>query len=60
MVETVGAINNALEETVRLTQAQGIDDGEREHIDLCVSLIQTQCEDLLAQADKVPEMSELL
>ncbi|AIW17197.1 HipA domain-containing protein [Vibrio tubiashii] len=60
MVETVGAINHALEETVRLTQAQGIDDGEREHIELCVSLIQTQCEDLLAQADKVPEMSELL
>ncbi|MDC5722001.1 HipA domain-containing protein [Vibrio europaeus] len=60
MVETIGAINNALEETVRLTQAQGIDDGEREHIDLCVSLIQTQCEYLLAQADNVPEMSELL
>ncbi|MDC5848345.1 HipA domain-containing protein [Vibrio europaeus] len=60
MIETVGAINNALEETVRLTQAQGIDDGEREHIDLCVSLIQTQCEYLLAQADNVPEMSELL
>ncbi|WP_447471315.1 HipA domain-containing protein [Vibrio harveyi] len=60
MVETVGAIKNALKETVGLTEAQGIDDGEREHIELCVSLIQTECEYLLAQADSVPEMSELL
>ncbi|HDY7460106.1 TPA: HipA domain-containing protein [Vibrio vulnificus] len=60
MVETVGAIKNALKETVGLTEAQGIDDGEREHIELCVSLIHTECEYLLAQADSVPEMSELL
>jgi serine/threonine-protein kinase HipA len=60
IAETIGAINNALKETVGLTEAQGIDDGEREHIELCVSLIQTECEYLLAQADSVPEMSELL
>lgn len=60
MEETVGAIKNALKETIGLTEAQGIDDGEREHIELCVSLIQTECEYLLAQADSVPEMSELL
>lgn len=60
MVETIGAIKNALKEAIDLTEAQGIDDGEREHIELCVSLIQTECEYLLAQADSVPEMSELL
>ncbi|WP_165387636.1 HipA domain-containing protein [Vibrio vulnificus] len=60
IAETIGAIKNALKETVGLTEAQGIDDGEREHIELCVSLIQTECEYLLAQADSVPEMSELL
>ncbi|ELE1907566.1 HipA domain-containing protein [Vibrio vulnificus] len=60
MVETVGAIQNALKEAVDLTEAQGINDGEREHIKLCVSLIQTECEYLLAQADSVPEMSKLL
>ncbi|OOE90124.1 HipA domain-containing protein [Salinivibrio sharmensis] len=60
MVETVSAIKNALKEAIDLTEAQGIDDGEREHIELCVSLIQTECEYLLTQADSVPEMSELL
>ncbi|MFA0267085.1 HipA domain-containing protein [Vibrio cyclitrophicus] len=60
IAETIGAIKNVLKETVGLTEAQGIDDGEREHIELCVSLIQTECEYLLAQADSVPEMSELL
>ncbi|MFZ3462996.1 HipA domain-containing protein [Vibrio harveyi] len=60
MVETVGAIKNALKEAIDLTEAQGIDDGEREHIELCVSLIQTECEHLLSQAESVPEMSELL
>ncbi len=60
MVETVGAIQNALKETIDLTEAQGINDGEREHIELCVLLIQTECEYLLAQADSVPEMSKLL
>lgn len=60
MVETVSAIKNALQETIELTKAQGIGDGEREHIDLCVSLIQTECDYLLAQADSVPEMRELL
>ncbi|MCU8487744.1 HipA domain-containing protein [Vibrio vulnificus] len=60
IAETTSAIKNALKETVGLTEAQGIDDGEREHIELCVSLIQTECEYLLAQADSVPEMSELL
>ena len=60
IAETTGAIKNALKETVGLTEAQGIDDGEREHIELCVSLIQKECEYLLAQADSVPEMSELL
>ncbi len=60
MVETVGAIKNALKEAVDLTEAQGIDDGEREHIKLCVSLIQTECAYLLTQADGVPEMSKLL
>ena len=60
MVETVSAIKNALKETIGLTEAQGIDDREREHIELCVSLIQTECEYLLAQAGSVPEMSELL
>ncbi|EGW0145543.1 type II toxin-antitoxin system HipA family toxin [Vibrio parahaemolyticus] len=60
MVETVGAIKNALKEAIELTEDQGIEDGEREHIELCVSLIQTECEYLLAQADSVPEMSELL
>ncbi|CAH1545853.1 Type II toxin-antitoxin system HipA family toxin [Vibrio harveyi] len=60
IAETIGAIKNALKETVGLTEAQGIDDGEREHIELCVSLIQAECEYLLAQADSVPEMSELL
>ncbi|HAS8092484.1 TPA: type II toxin-antitoxin system HipA family toxin [Vibrio vulnificus] len=60
MVETVGAIQNALKEAIDLTEAQGINDGEREHIELCVSLIQTECEYLLAQADSVPEMSKLL
>ncbi|MCD1417009.1 HipA domain-containing protein [Vibrio parahaemolyticus] len=60
IAETTGAIKNALKETVGLTEAQGIDDGEREHIELCVSLIQTECEYLLAQANSVPEMSELL
>jgi serine/threonine-protein kinase HipA len=59
-VETVGAIKNALKEAIDLTEAQGIDDGEREHIELCVSLIQTECAYLLTQADSVPEMSELL
>ncbi|MCF4176871.1 HipA domain-containing protein [Vibrio sp. McD22-P3] len=60
MVETIDAIKNALKETVGLTEAQGIDDEEREHIELCVSLAQTECEYLLAQADSVPEMSKLL
>ncbi|HIF5566107.1 TPA: HipA domain-containing protein [Vibrio parahaemolyticus] len=60
MVETVGAIKNALKEAIELTEDQEIEDGEREHIELCVSLIQTECEYLLAQADSVPEMSELL
>ncbi len=60
MVETVGAIKNALKEAIDLTEAQGIDDGEREHIELCASLIQTECEHLLSQAESVPEMSELL
>ncbi len=60
IVETVGAIKNALKETIGLTEAQGIDDGEREHIELCVSLIHTECDNLLALADSVPEMSELL
>lgn len=60
MVEIVGAIKNTLKEAIELTEAQGIEDGEREHIELCVSLIQTECEYLLAQADSVPEMSELL
>ncbi|WP_172564404.1 HipA domain-containing protein [Vibrio navarrensis] len=60
MVETVGAIKNALMEAIELTEAQGIDEGEREHIELCASLIQTECEYLLEQADSVPEMSELL
>lgn len=60
MVETVGAIKNALKEAIELTEAQGIEDGEREHIELCVSLIQTECEYLLAQADSVPELSRLL
>ncbi|WP_395354269.1 HipA domain-containing protein [Vibrio sp. D3] len=60
MIETVGAIKNALMKAIELTEAQGIDDGEREHIELCVSLIQIECEYLLEQADSVPEMSELL
>ncbi|MGL0959517.1 HipA domain-containing protein [Vibrio vulnificus] len=60
MVETVGAIKNALKEAIDLTEAQEINDEEREHIELCVSLIQTECEYLLAQADSVPEMSRLL
>lgn len=60
MVETIGAIKNVLKEAITLTEAQGIDDGEREHIELCVSLIQTECEYLLTKADSVPEMSELL
>ncbi|MBE3899382.1 type II toxin-antitoxin system HipA family toxin [Vibrio cincinnatiensis] len=60
MVETFGAIKNALKEAIELTEAQGIEDGEREHIELCVSLIQTECEYLLEQANSVPEMSELL
>ncbi|ELA9839652.1 HipA domain-containing protein [Vibrio parahaemolyticus] len=60
MVETVDAIKNALKEAIDLTEAQGIDDEEREHIELCVSLIQTECEHLLSQAESVPEMSELL
>lgn len=60
IAETIGAIKNALKETVGLTEAQGIDDGELEHIELCVSLIHTECDNLLAQADSVPEMSELL
>lgn len=60
MVETVGAIKNALKEAIDLTETQGIDDGEREHIELCITLIQTECEYLLAQADSVPEMSKLL
>lgn len=60
MVETVGAIKNTLKEAIELTEAQGIEDREREHIELCVSLIQTECEYLLAQADSVPEMSRLL
>lgn len=60
MVETVGAIKNTLKEAIELTEAQGIEDREREHIELCVSLIQTECEYLLAQADGVPEMSEFL
>ncbi|OOE87304.1 HipA domain-containing protein [Salinivibrio sharmensis] len=60
MVETVGAIKNTLKEAIELTDAQGIEDREREHIELCVSLIQTECEYLLEQANSVPEMSELL
>ncbi|AIW22862.1 hypothetical protein IX92_27875 (plasmid) [Vibrio coralliilyticus] len=60
LVETVGAIKSAVKETIRLTEAQGIDKGEREHIELCASLIRTECDHLLAQADSVPEMSELL
>ncbi|ENP0841442.1 HipA domain-containing protein [Vibrio parahaemolyticus] len=60
MVETVDAIKNTLKEAIELTEAQGIEDREREHIELCVSLIQTECEYLLSQADGVPEMSELL
>ncbi|MCG9661036.1 HipA domain-containing protein [Vibrio mediterranei] len=60
IVETVGAIKNALKETIELAQAQGIDNKEREHIELCVSLIQAECEYLLGQANSVPEMSELL
>ncbi|EOV3405378.1 HipA domain-containing protein [Vibrio parahaemolyticus] len=60
MVETVGAIKNTLKEAIELTEAQGIEDREREHIELCVSLIQTECEYLLEQANSVPEISELL
>ncbi|MDA0420637.1 HipA domain-containing protein [Vibrio alginolyticus] len=60
MVETVDAIRNALKEAIELTKAQGIDDGEREHIELCVSLIQTECEYLLEQTNSVPEMSGLI
>ncbi|MCW8349057.1 HipA domain-containing protein [Vibrio sp. ZSDZ65] len=60
IVETVGAIKNALKETIELAEAQGIDNKERENIELCVSLIQAECEYLLGQADSVPEMSELL
>nr|WP_241833884.1 hypothetical protein [Salinivibrio sp. MA440] len=60
MVEIVGAIKNALKEAVELTDAQGIDDGEREHIELCASLIQTECAYLLEQANIVQEMSGLL
>ncbi|ELZ7231144.1 HipA domain-containing protein [Vibrio fluvialis] len=60
MVGTVGAIKNTLKEAIELTEAQGIEDREREHIELCVSLIQTECEYLLEQANSVPEMSELL
>ncbi|HCH6155867.1 HipA domain-containing protein [Vibrio parahaemolyticus] len=60
MVETVGAIKNTLKEAIELTEAQGIEDREREHIELCVSLIQTECEYLLEKANSVPEMSELL
>ncbi|MCY9855057.1 HipA domain-containing protein [Vibrio mediterranei] len=60
IVVTVGAIKNALKETIELAEAQGIDNREREHIELCVSLIQAECEYLLGQADSVPEMSELL
>ncbi len=60
MIETVGAIKNALKEAIDLTEAQGIDDGEHEHIELCASLIQTECEHLLSQAESVPEMSGLL
>ncbi|EPW6728248.1 HipA domain-containing protein [Vibrio parahaemolyticus] len=60
MVETIGAIKNTLKEAIELTEAQGTEDREREHIELCVSLIQTECEYLLSQADGVPEMSELL
>ncbi|MDV7106365.1 HipA domain-containing protein [Vibrio sp. TH_r3] len=60
MVETVGAIKNGLKEAIKLTEAQRIDDREREHIKLCVTLIQTECEYLLDQADSVPEMSKLL
>ncbi|PHJ42239.1 hypothetical protein AK965_06965 [Vibrio sp. PID17_43] len=54
MLKTDGAIKSVLKETIGFTQAQGIDDGEREHIERCASLIQTECEYLLAQADSVP------
>nr|WP_253819389.1 hypothetical protein [Vibrio coralliilyticus] len=60
LVETVGAIKNAVKETIRLTEAQGIDKGEREHMELCASLIRTECDHWLAQADSVSEMSELV
>ena len=49
-----------LKEVIELTEAQGVDEGEREHIELCMLLIQAECEYLLTQADIVPEMSELL
>ncbi|SDH80281.1 serine/threonine-protein kinase HipA [Vibrio xiamenensis] len=60
IVETVGAIKNAINEALALTEAQDIDDDERQHITLCVSLIREQCQYLLEQASSVPEMSELL
>ncbi|MCH1920158.1 HipA domain-containing protein [Shewanella sp. A3A] len=60
MIETVGAITNALKKAIEITEAQGIEDVEHEHIKLCVSLIRAECEHLLTQADSVPEMGKLL
>jgi serine/threonine-protein kinase HipA len=60
IVDTVNAIEKAIDATVQHTIEQDIDDDEYEHIELCVSLIKTECEYLLKQAESVPEMYELL
>ncbi|WED24005.1 HipA domain-containing protein [Vibrio sp. JC009] len=60
IVDTVNAIKKALGAAESHSIEQGVNDDERAHIKLCVSLIKAECEFLLEQAKGVPEMYELL
>lgn len=58
--DTVNAISTSIDEAVKRTNEQGISLEEREHLELCVSLIKSECTHLLEQAAGIPEMYELL
>ncbi|MFS1426089.1 HipA domain-containing protein [Vibrio splendidus] len=60
VTDTVNAVIEGLSEAVALTEAQVIDSDEREHINLCVSLIKAECEHLLELSESIPEMADLL
>lgn len=60
LIDTVEAIEKNLKVAIKRCMSQGIDNKERQHIELCVSLIRAECKHLLEQAEGVPNMYELL